>query len=141
MDAEDKNILEFLKKNQALKVPEDFTSNVMNSIIKLEENKKSVFQINALLLALFMLTTILVSISVFYLFDQTIVEKIISPMASIFEIISNQFLWVSNYFVQIINLIKQNTFAIGIGFTLILLLSFDRLIFKRKLRVNLLSIV
>ena len=65
MDAEDKNILEFLKKNQALKVPEDFTSNVMNSIIELEENKKSVFQINALLLALFMLTTILVSISVF----------------------------------------------------------------------------
>ncbi len=141
MNTEDKEILELLRKDRAIKAPEDFTINVMNSIIELEENKKPAFQFNTLVISLFMLTTIVVSIVVFYLFDNTLFENFFSLITFFSEIFNNQFAWFNNYLLQISSLLKQNAFALGIAFSLLALLSFDRLIFKRKLRINMLSII
>ncbi len=141
MNTEDKKIRELLKNLQVEKAPEGFTSNVMNSITEFEESSKTVIQMNTIIPALLVFTSILVSIGVFYFFDNSFFENILSPIAFLSDIFNNQFAWFNSYLMQMVSILKQNTFALGLGVILIILLSFDRVILRRRLRINMLSII
>ncbi len=141
MNTEDKKIRELLKNLQVEKAPEGFTSNVMNSITEFEESSKTVIQMNTIIPALLVFTSILVSIGVFYFFDNSFFENIFSPIAFLSDIFNNQFAWFNSYLMQMVSILKQNTFALGLGVILIILLSFDRVILRRRLRINMLTIV
>ena len=141
MNTEDKKIRELLKNLQVEKTPEGFTSNVMNSITEFEESSKTVIQMNTIIPALLVFTSILVSIGVFYFFNNSLFENIFSPFAFLSDIFNNQFAWFNSYLMQLVSILKQNTFALGLGLILIILLSFDRVIFRRRLRINMLTII
>ncbi len=141
MNTEDKKIRELLNKLQVEKAPEGFTSNVMDSITEFEESSKTVIQMNTIIPALLVFTSILVSIGVFYFFDNSFFENIFSPIAFLSDIFNNQFAWFNSYLMQMVSILKQNTFALGLGVILIILLSFDRVILRRRLRINMLTIV
>ncbi len=141
MNTEDKKIRELLKNLQVEKAPEGFTSNVMNSITEFEESSRTVIQMNTIIPALLVFTSILVSIGVFYFFDNSFFENILSPIAFLSDIFNNQFAWFNSYLMQMVSILKQNTFALGLGVILIILLSFDRVILRRRLRINMLSII
>lgn len=141
MNTEDKKIRELLKNLQVEKAPEGFTSNVMNSITEFEESSKTVIQMNTIIPALLVFTSILVSIGVFYFFDNSFFENIFSPIAFLSDIFNNQFTWFNSYLMQMVSILKQNTFALGLGVILIFLLSFDRVVLRRRLRINMLTIV
>ncbi len=141
MNTEDKKIRELLKNLQVEKAPEGFTSNVMNSITEFEESSRTVIQMNTIIPALLVFTSILVSIGVFYFFDNSFFENIFSPIAFLSDIFNNQFAWFNSYLMQMVSILKQNTFALGLGVILIILLSFDRVILRRRLRINMLSII
>ena len=141
MNTEDKKIRELLKNLQVEKAPEGFTSNVMNSITEFEESSKTVIQMNTIIPALLVFTSILVSIGVFYFFDNSFFENIFSSIAFLSDIFNNQFAWFNSYLMQMVSILKQNTFALGLGVILIILLSFDRVILRRRLRINMLTII
>jgi len=141
MNTEDKKIQELLNKFQVEKAPEGFTSNVINSITGFEESSKTVIQMNTIIPTLLVFTSILVSIGVFYFFDNSFFENILSPIAFLSDIFNNQFAWFNSYLMQMVSILKQNTFALGLGVILIILLSFDRVILRRRLRINMLSII
>jgi len=141
MNTEDKKILELLKKNQAIKAPENFTDNVMSSIIEFEESNKPVVQMNTIIASLLMFAAVVASIGVFYFFDNSLIEIVTSYFAVIFKIFTHQFAWFNGYFVLFLNFVQENTFAFGLGFILIALLSFDKIFLKGKVRMNMLTIV
>jgi len=141
MNTEDKKILEILRKNQVVKAPDDFTHYVMNSITELEDSQKPVIQLNAVSAALLIFTAVLASLAVFYFFDNTIFENIFSPLTFLSNIFSSQYFWFNEYLFQIVGILKQNIFVVGLIVSLIALLSFDSLILKRKFNINMLTIV
>jgi len=141
MNTEDKKILELLRKNQVVKAPEDFTHNVMSSIIELEDSQKPVIQINALSATILIFIAVLSSLAVFYYFDNTIFDNIFSPLTFLSNVFSSQYSWFNEYLFQIGGILKQNIFVVGLIVSLIALLSFDSLILRRKLNINMLTIV
>lgn len=141
MNAEDKKILDLLKKNQAIKAPENFTDNVMSSIVEFEESKQNSFQLNTIFAGLLMLATIVASVGVFYFFDKSLIENVISYFAVLSEFFTHQFAWFNTYFIQFTVFVQHNVFAFGLGFILIALLSFEKIILKRKVSINMLTIV
>lgn len=141
MNTEDKKILELLKKNQAINAPDNFTDNVMNSIIEFEESKKPVIQTNTIIASLLMLAAVLVSIGVFYFFDTSLIEVFTSYFAVVFKVFTHQFAWFNTYLVLLINFVQQYPFAFGLAFILIVLLSFDKIFSKGKTSMNMLTIV
>lgn len=141
MNAEDKKILDLLKKNQAIKAPENFTDNVMSSIVEFEESKQNSFQLNTIFAGLLMLATIVASVGVFYFFDKSLIENVISYFAVLSEFFTHQFAWFNTYFIQFTVFVQHNVFAFGLGFILIALLSFEKIFLKRKVSMNMLTIV
>lgn len=141
MNVDDKKILDLLKRNRAIKAPENFTDNVMSSIIKFEESKQNSFQLNTIFAGLLMLATIVASVGVFYFFDKSLIENVTSYFAVLSEFFTHQFGWFNTYFVQFTIFVQHNIFAFGLGFMLIALLSFEKIILKRKISMNMLTIV
>lgn len=141
MDADDKKILDLLKRNRAIKAPDNFTDNVMSSIVEFEESKKTSFQFNTLFPSLLLMAAIMASVGVFYFFDKSLIENVTSYFAVLSEFFTDQFAWFNTYFIQFTVFVQHNVFAFGLGFILIALLSFEKIILKRKISMNMLTIV
>ena len=141
MNSEDKEILELLKKNQAIKAPDNFTSNVMKSVMEIETAKNASFQFSNIALMLLISSSLIASLFVFYYFDNTFFNSIISYFTVIGRIFSNQFSWIDSQAIDFLGFAKKNYFVFGLIIIILALLSFDRIVLGRSIKVNMLSIV
>lgn len=140
MNATDKKIFDLLNENVELKAPDNFTLNVMQAVENYELSKKPTIQLNYFIPAI-TLISILLSIAVFYFFDNSIFQNANNYLVVISNIFLNQFKWVNAYLADVIVLAKNNTFIIGIAFSIIALLAFDKIFLSKKLSINMFSFV
>jgi hypothetical protein len=140
MNAEDKKILELLNENHAVKAPENFTTNVMDAIAEYEESKNPIIQLNSFI---FMLTAFAIasSIGIFYYFDNSIFTNITSYFTVISDIVLNQYAWFNNSFEVLITAISANNILIIIALGFVALLGFDRIFLKKRMSLNIFTIV
>jgi len=71
MDKKDKIIKQLLESDMDIKVPQDFTDDVMKSVFAYEESKKPSFTFNGVMLFLIITLSVLSSLFVFYYYDNS----------------------------------------------------------------------
>lgn len=141
MNTEDREIFDLLKEHQTIKAADNFTSNVMDTIYELEKEQSSQFQLNITVAGFLMFAAVLLSGGIIYYFGYSLVENPSSYLNLFSGVFTKQFSWFNNYMMQIVGFIQNHSFIFGIGFMIVALLSFERIILNRRMNINFLSIV
>jgi hypothetical protein len=88
MDNKDKIIKKLMENDVDIKAPDDFTNEVMKSVMAFEESKKTSQSINSGMLFLIIFLSVLSSLAVFYYYDNSLISNIVAYFSSAISFLS-----------------------------------------------------